>query len=91
MCSACFVASLLPQFDSPKWRAVRGFMFLGAGCSIIVVFIAILGFKNSSTLPINITLYAIGGVFYIVGALLYVFRFPERCKPGAFDLCGASH
>jgi channel protein (hemolysin III family) len=36
-------------------------------------------------------LFAIGGAIYIAGALIYVFRIPERFKPGKFDLCGASH
>lgn len=35
--------------------------------------------------------YALGGYVYIQGAVLYVLRVPERCKPGRFDLCGASH
>ncbi|KAK6538749.1 hypothetical protein TWF694_010322 [Orbilia ellipsospora] len=31
------------------------------------------------------------GVAYIVGALLYAARVPERWKPGKFDIIGASH
>lgn len=34
------------------------------------------------------SVYALGGVFYLLGAVLYSTRIPERCKPGAFDMCG---
>jgi len=35
--------------------------------------------------------YALGGYIYIQGAVIYIIRCPERCAPGKFDLCGASH
>jgi len=28
----------------------------------------------------------LGGLSYIVGALIYIARFPERFKPGMFDI-----
>lgn len=31
------------------------------------------------------------GVFYLSGAVLYMFRFPERIMPGRVNLVGASH
>jgi adiponectin receptor len=31
------------------------------------------------------------GVLYILGAGLYAGRFPERMKPGHFDIWGSSH
>lgn len=31
------------------------------------------------------------GVMYAAGAGFYVSRFPERWKPGAFDIAGHSH
>ena len=36
-------------------------------------------------------LYGLGGYIYIQGAIIYIIRCPERCAPGKFDLCGASH
>ena len=33
----------------------------------------------------------IGGISYIVGALLYILRYPEKKYPGKFDYIGASH
>ena len=35
--------------------------------------------------------YLLGGLVYTAGALLYMSKMPERCKPGAFDTCGHSH
>lgn len=35
--------------------------------------------------------YLLGGGIYTFGAVLYITKVPERCKPGAFDLCGHSH
>jgi len=31
------------------------------------------------------------GFLYILGAGIYAARFPERLKPGAFDIWGSSH
>ena len=33
----------------------------------------------------------LGGVSYVVGALMYIKRIPEKLKPGKFDYFGASH
>ncbi len=85
------MASLIPSFDSPKWRPVRGMMFLVTGLSTILIFVTILSFMNASKIPVNVTWFALGGYLYVQGAVLYILRVPERCKPGAFDLCGASH
>lgn len=89
----CFVASLVPKFDTPKWRPVRGIMFMAAGLSAVSFIVSLLGFKSASKLPLgaNVAFYAVGGYSYLQGATLYVLRIPERCKPGKFDICGASH
>ena len=87
----CFVASLVPKFDSPKFRPVRGGMFLITGLSTILIFVYLAVFKNDYKMPVNVIFYALGGYLYVQGAVLYILRFPERCKPGVFDLCVASH
>ncbi len=33
----------------------------------------------------------LGVLIYGLGAGLYASKFPERCKPGTFDMCGHSH
>jgi len=35
--------------------------------------------------------YICGALIYVLGAVLYMTKVPERCKPGAFDICGHSH
>ena len=30
--------------------------------------------------------WAIGGALYIIGALMYMMKIPERFKPGTFDI-----
>ncbi len=37
------------------------------------------------------TYYAIGGAIYILGAIIYIARFPERYYPSKFDIWGSSH
>jgi adiponectin receptor len=87
----CFVTSLIPKFDSAKFRPLRGGMFILAGASIIAVFIAIRNPANPYKIETELGWFSGGGAIYIVGASLYISRLPERCKPGMFDLCGASH
>ena len=36
-------------------------------------------------------MWAFGGLVYILGGLLYVFRFPEKYFPFKFDILGSSH
>ena len=36
-------------------------------------------------------MWALGGAVYIGGALIYVFRIPERWYPKKFDKAGSSH
>lgn len=66
-------------------------MFITAGLSTMFVFFAIDFSDKTTTMPPQLFWFAFGGYVYIQGAVLYVLRVPERCKPGAFDLCGASH
>lgn len=87
----CFVTTLIKKFDSPKFRPVRGSMFILAGCAVIATFIALHGWKSDYKIPTIVWFYGLGGAVYIGGAVLYMTRVPERCAPGKFDLCGASH
>lgn len=89
-CATCFVLTLIPDCDTAKCRPAKGFMFIACGLSTVGVFVH-LGYSNEYQLSYEWYNYAIGGAIYIIGALIYVLRVPERCKPGAFDLCGASH
>jgi len=63
----CFVASLVPSFDTPKWRPVRGGMFMVAGLSAAGFLISLVAFKRPSKIPLgtNLALYGIGGYSYL--------------------------
>jgi predicted membrane channel-forming protein YqfA (hemolysin III family) len=39
----------------------------------------------------KLQLFLIGGVVYIVGAVIYAAAIPERCYKRTFDIFGASH
>jgi adiponectin receptor len=88
LCALCFVTTLIEKFDQPKYRPFRGIMFVCLGLSTCAIFKPD---KSEDHLQTPVLWYAIGGYIYIQGAVLYVMRVPERCKPGSFDLCGASH
>ena len=87
----CFIASLIPSFDQPEYRTIRGIMFLALGCSPVLMIIHFFYDMDPSKLPLDLTWFVVGGYLYIQGAVLYIVRVPERCKPGKFDFCGASH
>jgi adiponectin receptor len=87
---ACFIITLIPDCDKAKCRPAKGMMFILMGLSTTLV-IGYLSVENPMQQKVKWEWYATGGVIYIIGTLLYVLRIPERWKPGAFDLCGASH
>jgi adiponectin receptor len=33
----------------------------------------------------------LGGASYVFGGLIYILRFPEKCRPGKHDILGSSH
>lgn len=39
MCTTCFVVTLMPKFDEPKFRPIRGIMFIILGVSTTMVFV----------------------------------------------------
>jgi adiponectin receptor len=40
---------------------------------------------------IGLDFVVLQGALYILGAAIYAARFPERLKPGSFDIWGSSH
>ncbi|KAJ2992337.1 hypothetical protein NUW58_g2198 [Xylaria curta] len=84
---------LAPCFQGPRWRTFRLVVFVVTGLSglaPIVHGIHMFGFAQmvkQSGLPYY---FAEGGLF-LIGAVTYACRFPERIKPGTFDIFGSSH
>lgn len=89
-CLSCFVVTLIPKFDSTEYQKVRGIMYIILGLSTASMFV-MFAFLEPYVTPVSSWPYAIGGYIYIQGAVIYMIRCPERCKPGSFDFCGASH
>jgi len=83
-CTISFIVTMLPNADIPKYRRLRGILFIIVGllAGLPALHAAI---TNDSNILANFYYWALGGVVYIVGALIYVARIPERCAPGKFD------
>ena len=89
-CVACFAVTMIPKFDSAEYRKVRGTMFVILGVSTGSMFVMFC-FMDEYITPHSFWVYGLGGYIYVQGAIIYMARCPERCSPGKFDLCGASH
>ena len=64
------------------------YIILGLSCGLMFIMFA---FIDDYISPNTAWIYALGGYIYIQGAIIYMIRCPERCAPGRFDFCGASH
>lgn len=89
-----FIASLTPDYHSPKRRVLRGALFLIEGICAGVPIIYLIIFHNSikgfDHAP-KYHLWYLGGISYIIGGLIYVRRIPEKYTVGKNDYFGASH
>jgi adiponectin receptor len=91
LCFGAFATTLFDQFEQPKYRPIRAGLFIGAGLSSFGTFMAVLIHPTESKMQVNMIWYSVAGYVLIQGAVIYAIRVPERCSPGKFDLCGASH
>ena len=89
-----FFYSLTSGFHLPQNRPFRGILYIifGLSAGIPVIHISFFG-KNIKGFVegLNYQNWIYGGVSYIVGAIFYILRFPERIFPGKVDYFGASH
>lgn len=87
-----FFSLFHPKLGGVEGRAFRGFGFVFLGLSAAAPLYYLGYFKESPYVSyFSVWEYLGGGAVYIGGALIYVFRIPERCYPRRFDLFGASH
>ncbi|RDA82878.1 hypothetical protein CP532_0391 [Ophiocordyceps camponoti-leonardi (nom. inval.)] len=90
---ACTAVSWLERFRTPKWRPYRAAIFVALGLSGVVPVlhgIALRGYRElQESMSIDWTIAQ--GALYIIGAVLYAARWPERSLPGVFDIWGSSH
>lgn len=90
---ACCIVTLHPKFRTPEYRAFRAAMYVAYGFSgAVSVFdgIYIYGFEELAQ-RIQLPWVLGQGSLYILGAVIYACRVPERWQPGKFDLFGSSH
>ncbi|KAI6187386.1 hypothetical protein M3Y98_00237700 [Aphelenchoides besseyi] len=89
---AALVVSLWDKFAEPKFRPVRAIVFVAMGLSIVPCAHLLItdGFDHMIKYD-SLHWIALMGVFYLTGAAIYAFRFPERCCPGRFDIVCHSH
>ncbi|CAK3921042.1 related to membrane s, contain hemolysin III domain [Lecanosticta acicola] len=87
------VVIMHPMFRSPAWRPFRAFMFVAMGLSAVVPVLhglQMYGYRRLEQ-QIGLTWLVSQGALYILGAVLYAARVPERFSPGSFDIWGSSH
>ena len=81
---------MYPDFHGPKFRRLRGslFLILGVSTSIPILHLAFFGkyVKGFEAKPYLIFWY-IGGIVYVMGGLFFVTRIPEKYIPNKFDYC----
>ncbi|ORY63985.1 mPR-typeG-protein-coupled receptor [Pseudomassariella vexata] len=84
---------LHPKFQGSRWRTFRLLTLVCTGLSgfaPIAHGIYMFGFPQM-LLQSGLLYYLIEGGLFLLGAVVYATRFPERLKPGKFDLYGSSH
>ena len=90
-----FLYSILSsEFSKPYKRTFRGILFLIFGICTGIPVIYMTFFGNSIKgyySGIKLKNWYIGGISYIIGAILYILRFPENIFQGKFDYIGSSH
>jgi adiponectin receptor len=74
-------------------RAFRGKIFLMLGLSTSIPLIHMGFFSENITGKFEPKLYywVVGGLYYVIGCLIFIYRFPERIWKGAFCIIGSSH
>ncbi|XP_065874133.1 heptahelical transmembrane protein 4-like isoform X1 [Euphorbia lathyris] len=84
--------SLLPMFQTPKFRTIRALLFSSMGMSgILPILHKQIVFWDQPEALHTTGYEVLMGVLYGIGALVYVTRIPERWMPGKFDIAGHSH
>eukprot|EP00831_Metopus_contortus_P063280 TRINITY_DN5571_c0_g1_i4.p1 TRINITY_DN5571_c0_g1~~TRINITY_DN5571_c0_g1_i4.p1 ORF type:complete len:436 (-),score=31.65 TRINITY_DN5571_c0_g1_i4:61-1329(-) len=89
-CLLAFLMTICPNIVNPRFRALRGFVYIAVGLLAGAPGFQLL-FVNDSTVVMRIFYWLLGGILYVSGALIYIARIPERWFPGKFDKFGHGH
>jgi len=87
------IVALWDKFATPAFRAIRACVFLALGCSGIIPIVhmmIIYGIQRGSQQG-AVGWLIVMGLSYIIGAILYALRVPERFFPGKCNLVFQSH
>lgn len=91
-CFMCFVVLLVPKFDKPKYIPLRGTMFVLCGLLAVFMFNFIVFYMEQRHIgQFSAFPWAFGGALYILGAIIYMLKIPEKCRPHKHDFVGSSH
>ncbi|CAL4258332.1 unnamed protein product, partial [Meganyctiphanes norvegica] len=87
------VVSLWDKFSTPKYRGIRASVFLTFGLSGIIpaVHYTLLEGWDLAITKASLGWLILMGSLYVLGAILYAIRVPERFFPGKCDLWYLSH
>ncbi|XP_017035937.1 adiponectin receptor protein isoform X2 [Drosophila kikkawai] len=87
------VVSLWDKFSEPGLRPLRAGVFMSFGLSGVIpaIHYSIMEGWFSQMSRASLGWLILMGLLYILGALLYALRVPERWFPGKFDIWGQSH
>uniref|UniRef100_A0AC35TP60 HlyIII-domain-containing protein n=1 Tax=Rhabditophanes sp. KR3021 TaxID=114890 RepID=A0AC35TP60_9BILA len=90
---AAIIVSLFEKFAQPKYRPLRAGIFLVMGLSAVVPVIHLFFIEDLKIIMAKelIIWNILMGSLYVIGAVQYSFRFPERCFQGKFDYLFHSH
>lgn len=89
----CIIVSLWDKFSEPRFRALRAGVFIALGLSGVIPalhFVITDGFWFAID-KASLGWLSLMAVLYIVGAVIYAVRIPERLFPGKFDIWFQSH
>ncbi|XP_047101983.1 adiponectin receptor protein isoform X1 [Schistocerca piceifrons] len=87
------VVSLWDRFSEPKYRSLRAGVFMGFGLSGVVpaVHYAVSEGWFNAIAQASLGWLILMGCLYILGAMFYALRVPERFFPGKCDIWFQSH
>lgn len=85
-CFTAFVVFLVPKFDQPRFRVLRGTTFVICGLLSAIPIIHLELNRDARYMHEFVAFpWALGGGLYILGACMYMMKVPERFNPGFFD------
>ncbi|KAK4265425.1 hypothetical protein QN277_026480 [Acacia crassicarpa] len=86
------ITLLSPSLSAPQFRPFRATLFLSMGFSGVIPAAHALALHwGHPHISVSLVYELAMALLYATGAGFYVSRFPERWKPGAFDIAGHSH